>query len=83
MDIIVPPKETEDPGEHASSGTYEEMNRNRSGSWCHHNTGDITEDSSVLLDTREFPGKALPVMSLGNATAYLLTTSTQTDQVLQ
>ena len=52
------------------------------GSCCYHNTGDITEDSSSLLDTGECPRKALLMMSLGTAMTYLLIRSLQIDQFL-
>ena len=50
--------------------------------FCNHNTGEVTEDSSSLIDTTDGPRKALLMMSLGKAKAYLITSSPQIDQFL-
>ena len=50
--------------------------------FCNHNTGEVTEDSSSLIDITDGPRKALLMMSLGKAKAYLITSSPQIDQFL-
>ena len=46
-------------------------------------TGDITEDSRVLLDTRDCPGKWLLMMSPGTSMAYRITSLPHLDQFLR
>lgn len=70
---IISLKYPEEHGQHACLGTHEDLKEYPTSCAGYHNTGDITEDSWFLLDTRDYPGKWLLMMSPGTSMAYRLT----------
>jgi hypothetical protein len=72
-------KYPEEHGQHACLGTHEDLKEYPTSCSGCHNTGYITEDSRVLLDTEKY----LLMMSPGISMAYRLTSLPHLDQFLR